>query len=136
MQVSEAMSVEKLLGAWLEANSAVRAAQLARYDIEKVIEAKMGATRAEIAEAEGVSATFKAETIWDQGRLAGLAEIMSPEEFAALLTVPPPPPEPRVNVARAKPLAKRGGMFREIIEAAQAPGLPVLKIKVKEASSG
>ena len=132
MQVSETQSIEELLAAWAESDAAVRTAQLARCDIEQMIGAKMLAARAEIAETPEAVATFKAETVWDQGRLAGLAEIMPTEEFAALLIVPPPPPDPKVNISRAKPLIKRGGQFREIIEAAQAPGLPVLKVKAKK----
>lgn len=125
------MTLESLLKEWRAADDTLRAAALARFDIEQEITAQMGATRAEVVETDGVTATLKAETIWDQGKLAGLAEIMPPAEFADLLTVPPPPPEPRVNIAKAKPLAKRGGQFRDIIESAQTPGLPKLKIARK-----
>lgn len=125
-------SITDLLAVWLEADSAVRAAQLRRFDAEQSIGAHMLAERAELAESSEAVATFKAETLWDQGRLTALAEIMPPEEFAALLIVPPPPPDPRVNVAKAKPLAKRGGEFKTILESAQTPGLPVLKVKRKD----
>ena len=123
--------IDDLLTAWVEADEAVRKAQLARYDLEASIGAHMRTERAELCETATVTATFKSETVWDQGKLAGLAEIMPPDEFAALLTVPPPPPDPRVNVVKAKTLAKRGGEFRAIIEGAQAPGLPVLRVKVR-----
>ena len=119
---------EILLGFWQTAMLEAKEAAKARYEVETQIVEWMRDNRAEQIEADGVVATFRPEIIYDYGVLAGLAEVMAPEEFMAILTNPKPP-EPRVNVVEAKKWAKKGEPWRSIVERAAITGLPVLKIK-------
>ena len=126
--------IDMLIDRWMHKKLAIRAASKDLWDLEQEIGAWMKENRAEERKSGDVTVTFKPEMIYDYNRLETLKEVMSPEEFGKILT-DPKPVEIRVNVVKAKQLAKQGEPYRSIVEAASIVGLPVLKIKEESRAS-
>ena len=122
------MDIDTLIDKWMHKKLSIKAAQKDLWDLEQEIGAWMKENRAEERKSGDVTVTFKPEMIYDYNRLETLKEVMPPEEFGKILT-DPKPVEIRVNVVKAKQLAKQGEPYRSIVEAATIIGLPVLKIK-------
>lgn len=118
---------ETLADLWGEADEQVHEAEVYRHAILTAIEAKMVENRQEVVAGTNAAGTFKADTEWDRVALMSVKEHMSPVEWDALLTNPSPP-ERKPDLRKIKQLAKRGDPFRTIIEQAQRPGIPRLKM--------
>jgi hypothetical protein len=71
--------------------------------------------------------TYKATPEYDRVALEAAKEFLHLQEWLALLTNPEPPKRV-VDIRRFKELAKQGGEFKRILDAATRPGTPTLKI--------
>lgn len=136
------MNANALAQAHHDAAQALGEARRALYEAERAIKEAMTAENATAVPARAVDKQTgeivmyelqcKREVIWDQGALVVLRELVSPEEWDALLTAPKPPPPRQLNMTKVKPLAKRGGDFKMVIDAAQRLGDYEVKVVARE----
>ena len=123
------MTLTELLDAWAQADVNIRQARINQHGLEVEIRQLMHEARAELAESTLAEATYRPAVEWDRGVLAGLAEVMPPDEFVKILTAPK---EPVVDARLAVKLAKRGEPYNGIVERARKEGPPELKVTRKD----
>lgn len=107
-------------------------------EVEAELRRRMEARGAEVAEFGSYAVELKRPAVWYRDRLLPLLECEEIPE-AALREAYTPAHEETVqveakwNMTKAKTLTKYGARAREIIEAAQGQGDPVLTVKPKQA---
>ena len=113
-----------LLLNWQSIDAEVHSLEIERHALESDIADAMTEARAEFATVTGVEATLKGSvtpvyTYLKQldGPLAVIAEQLSPEELEAVLNNPKPPAR-EFLIPAVKKLAKRGGVFKDALDAA------------------
>ena len=125
-------TLDEVCRAWRDLQAKKDEVERAIFYNEQVIAAWMAQHKAERQESEGLTLEFKPTVVYDPGKLAWeLKEVMTPEEFVKILTNPRPP-DPKVNITKAKELAKLGEPYLSIVEASKRVEAPVLKIVRKE----
>ena len=113
--------LHSLLLNWQSIDSDIHDLEIVRHHVEQQIDAEMAEQRATFAEAPGVEATLKPTVDYAKaldGPLAVIAEQLSPDELEGALTAQKPAPIRSFNMVQVKKLAKRGGIFRDALDAA------------------
>ncbi len=102
-------------------------------NVHDALGAHMNADQAEVLEMPGVKVTFSASRQWmpDSFLREKLLDAghMTDDEWETILNAPPKPRPRTIDKRKLPALAKRGGVFRQIIEEAQVEGPATLKIK-------
>lgn len=121
-----------LLQEWQSIDTDIHQLEIERHRVETAIKAEMDATRASFAEIPGVEAKVSETVEYNRsldGPLQRMAEELSPADLDGLLTVPKPPPERAFDMRKVKLLAKRGGVFRDALDAATVTLPATLKVR-------
>lgn len=126
---TDPLPLETLLDQWAAADLAVYHARIEQHRLEVQIKTLMHESRAELVESRLAEATYRPAVEYDRSILATLAEVIPPEEFARMLSVPK---DPVVDARKAREWAKKGDPWRSIVENARREGPPTLKVMRKE----
>ena len=99
-----------------------------RGRIQQAMEQSMAADRAEEFSFNSISVTLKPESLWVEGSLEPLAELL-PGQGLDMEDYLQRPQVRKFDKRKLTKLAKQGGEIRDVIEAAKVDGAPVLKVK-------
>ena len=105
------------------------------FEIDKKIKSYMYQEGAEERQVNGQTVTYKPSFQWSKELLRPLLEIMSEDELTSSGAYIPETTKvipPDWDIRKVKPLARYSAEARRIIENANRPGFPVLKITEKK----
>ena len=120
--------LQALVGSWESLKLEQKALEEKLYNCESIIAQSMAELDAEEFQHGKLLVTYKSKTLWVDGVLEQLKEVLP--EFE--LNVEDFLNKPRVRTwdkRKIAKLSKRGGVFKQIIDSAQTEGAPVIQIK-------
>ena len=130
MTTTEVRDMTTLAREWVKLDEVEYGVKVAKHRAEQEMAALMEADDAEeFIDPDGtIEVTRRRGIEWDQAVLDQLREYISPENLPAFMTVERVI-APKWNATKIKPLAKKGGELKRIIDKAARPTLPVLAVK-------
>ena len=98
-----------------------------QYDCKSMLALAMAELNAEEFQHGDTLVTYKSKTLWVEGVLDQLKEVL-PEFELDVEDFLNKPQKRKWDKRKIAKLSKRGGVFKKIIDSAQAEGLPVIQV--------